>query len=32
MTYKGRSVTVSTGATYPARLRRLLRRLDRILR
>ena len=32
VTYKGRSVSVSTGATYPARLHRLLRRLGRIMR
>ena len=32
VTYKGRSVTVSTGATYPARLQRLLRRLGRLMR
>ena len=32
VTYKGRTVSVSTGATYPARLGRLLRRLERILR
>jgi hypothetical protein len=32
VTYRGRSVTVSTGARYPERLHRLLRRLDRLLR
>ena len=32
VTYKGRSVAVSTGATYPARLQRLLRRLGRLMR
>ena len=32
VTYKGRSVSVSTGATYPARLGRLLERLARIMR
>ena len=32
VTYKGRSVSVSTGAKYPARLERLLRRLGRIMR
>ncbi len=32
VTYAGRSVTVSTGATVPARLRRVLRRLDRLMR
>ena len=32
VTYKGRSVSVSTGATYPARLHRLLRRLGRLMR
>ena len=32
VTYKGRSVSVSTGARYPARLHRLLRRLGRIMR
>lgn len=32
VTYKGRSVSVSTGATYPARLQRLLRRLGRLMR
>jgi len=30
VTYKGRSVSVSTGATYPARLGRLLERLARL--
>jgi hypothetical protein len=32
VTYKGRSVSVSTGAQYPARLQRLLRRLGRLMR
>jgi hypothetical protein len=32
VTYRGRSVTVSTGARYPERLHRLLSRLDRLLR
>ena len=32
VTYKGRSVSVSTGATYPARLGRVLERLARIMR
>jgi hypothetical protein len=32
VTYKGRSVSVSTGAEYPARLGRLLRRLGRLMR
>ena len=32
VTYKGRTVYVSTGAKYPARLQRLLRRLDGLLR
>lgn len=32
VTYKGRSVSVSTGATYPARLGRLLERLGRLAR
>ena len=32
VSYNGRSVTVSTGATYPARLQRLLRRLGRLMR
>ena len=32
VTYKGRSVSVSTGAEYPARLHRLLRRLGRLMR
>lgn len=32
VTYKGRSVSVSTGASYPARLDRLLRRLSRLMR
>ncbi|MEA2246792.1 MAG: hypothetical protein QOH46_1321 [Solirubrobacteraceae bacterium] len=32
VTYKGRSVSVSTGATYPARLHRLLGRLSRLMR
>jgi hypothetical protein len=32
VTYKGRSVSVSTGAKYPARLHRLLARLGRLLR
>jgi len=32
VTYRGRSVAVSTGARYPERLHRLLRRLDRLLR
>ena len=32
VTYKGRSVSVSTGAKYPARLHRLLRRLGRLMR
>ena len=32
VTYKGRSVSVSTGAKYPARLQRLLQRLGRIMR
>jgi hypothetical protein len=30
--YKGRSVSVSTGATYPTRLERLLARLGRLMR
>ena len=32
VTYKGRTVSVSTGARYPARLERLLQRLDRLMR
>jgi hypothetical protein len=32
VTYKGRSVSVYTGATYPDRLDRLLRRLGRLMR
>ncbi len=32
VTYKGRSVSVSTGADYPARLDRVLRRLGRLMR
>ena len=32
VTYKGRTVYVSTGATYPDRLERLLRRLGRLMR
>ena len=32
VTYKGRTVSVSTGAKYPDRLQRLLRRLDRLMR
>ncbi|MEO8689850.1 MAG: hypothetical protein ABI611_16755 [Solirubrobacteraceae bacterium] len=32
VTYKGRSVSVYTGATSPARLQRLLRRLARLMR
>ena len=32
VTYKGRTVFVSTGAKYPARLQRLLRRLARLMR
>ena len=32
VTYKGRSVSVSTGATYPDRLHRLLRRLGGLMR
>jgi hypothetical protein len=32
VTYKGRSVSVYTGAKYPARLQRLLRRLSRLMR
>ena len=32
VTYKGRTVFVSTGAKYPARLHRLLRRLGRLMR
>jgi hypothetical protein len=32
VTYRGRSVTVSTGARYPERLHRLMRRLDQLLR
>ena len=32
VTYKGRTVFVSTGAEYPARLQRLLRRLGRLMR
>jgi hypothetical protein len=32
VTYAGRSVSVSTGATVPTRLRRVLRRLDRLMR
>ena len=32
VTYKGRSVSVSTGAKYPARLQRLLQRLGRLMR
>jgi hypothetical protein len=32
VTYKGRSVSVSTGAEYPARLGRLLRRLGQLMR
>jgi hypothetical protein len=32
VTYRGRSVSVSTGAQYPERLHRLLRRLDGLLR
>ena len=32
VTYKGRTVVVSTGATYPDRLERLLRRLGRLMR
>ena len=32
VTYKGRSVSVSTGADYPARLHRVLRRLSRLMR
>ncbi len=32
VTYRGRSVSVSTGATFPARLHRLLARLGRLMR
>ena len=32
VTYKGRTVFVSTGAKYPARLQRVLRRLARLMR
>ena len=32
VTYKGRTVSVSTGAKYPARLERLLGRLGRLMR
>ena len=31
VSYRGRSVSVSTGARYPERLHRLLRRLDGLL-
>ena len=32
VTYKGRSVSASTGADFPARLHRVLRRLGRLMR